>query len=368
MSLSKFIRDNSERLLTEWENFARKLAGGSLSRWALRDHAPAIIRNLAEDLESTPLSARHDPAPIRQDPPAPKERPTLAHVNIRIESGFDLAQVIDEYCALRSCILRLWRDTDPDAFYSGAEEISRFAEVLDRYLGSAVLYYKERETQYRDRFLAILGHDLRNPINTVLLSASSLDREGLAPSQSRAAERILSTTRRISGMVNDMLDFARGRLGIPMPINKTRANLGIAIRDVVEEVRAANPGRVIHLDANGDLEGDWDVERLKQMVSNLLINAVQHGNDEPVEVVARSEGNVVALEVHNKGQAIPPEQIAKLFDPLIRSSYADTDKVALGLGLFIVNEIVSAHGGTIAVSSSSDAGTNFVVRLPRKSA
>jgi signal transduction histidine kinase len=294
------------------------------------------------------------------------EHVTAAHVNLRIESGFDLVQIMAEYRALRACVLRLWRERDPDSFHLGAEEITKFTEAVDQAVAGTVPIYEQREAQYRDRFLGILGHDLRNPLNSISLNATSLaSAEGLNEKQLTTVSRILSSVQRLDHMVNDILDFARGRLGSPMPISPVKTNLKTLVREVADEVESANPGFSIDVDTDGDLHGEWDSERLKQLLSNLLVNAIQHGSGRNVGVIAKSKENMVSLEVHNDGPPIPKEILATMFDPLVQGASSDQNRTGLGLGLFVVNQIVSAHKGAIAVVSSREAGTTFSVHLPR---
>jgi len=367
MRLSHFIKVNADQVLSEWDKFTKKISGHvSLPRWFLRHHAAAIIKLIVEEMEHSPPVTDQELPSAGVGATGPIQHAAAAHVRLRIESGFDLAQIIDEYCALRTCVLRLWRERDPGGFKIGATQITRFAEVIDEHVTVAVSYYKERESQYRDQFLGILGHDLRVPINAILLGTTSLVAQGLSEQQLHRVTRILRSTRRLAGMVNDILDFARGRLGSPMPITIAAANLGIVVREVVDEVQSANPGCRIGVAADGDLNGDWDTDRLKQMVSNLLINAIQHGSGEHVTITTKSDDTFVLLEVHNTGPAISEELLATMFDPLVRGSNLNQGKMGLGLGLFIVNAIVSAHKGIIAVTSSEHAGTTVVVRLPRR--
>jgi signal transduction histidine kinase len=177
--------------------------------------------------------------------------------------------------------------------------------------------------------------------------------------------RILNSARRLNRMVGDLLDFSRGRLGSPMPIAATEANLGQLVREIVNEVQTASPQFTICFESNGDLEGRWDVERLKQVASNLLLNAIQHGTGKEIEVTVTGEENSVVLAVQNQGPPIPQELQVTMFDPLVQSKTPDPTRSGLGLGLFIVNEIVAAHHGTIVVTSTQDSGTTFSVRLPR---
>jgi signal transduction histidine kinase len=366
MRLSEFIKINSEQIIREWEGFAKTLAGGAgLPRWVLRDYAAAIIKYIAENMEQPQFTSEEIAKAQGQGPSGPIERVAAVHVGLRIESGFDLVEIIAEYRALRSCVPRLWRISDPESFAAGAAEIVRLGEAIDQNIAEAIPYYEEREVHYRDRFLGILGHDLRNPINSISVGASLLATQGLNEKQQDTVTRILRSTQRLDRMVTDILDFARGRLGSPMPLTLARANLAALVHEVVDEVRSTHAGLEIQFDSDGDLSGSWDAERIKQMASNLLMNAVQHGSGEKITVTAMGEQDSVLLKVHNDGPPIAKEMIVTIFDPLVQGGDPDRERAGLGLGLFIVKEIVSAHRGTITVNSTQDGGTIFSVRLPR---
>lgn len=366
MNLSEFIIANSAHIICEWEQFAKEL-NRSLPRWFLKDHAPAIVKLLAEQTRLPLVSKSQVLKTASSEAPSTVEHVTSTHVQVRVESGFDLAQIIGEYLALRSGVLRMWRESDPDAFANGAAEIARFGEVIDEHITAAVLFYQQSELQYRDRFLGILGHDLRTPINAILLNATILRSELADGKQLKAVSRLLNSTQNLTGMVEDLLDFARGRLGVPMSIKPTAMDLRLVILDLIEEIQAAYPGSAIHLKTEGDLNGEWDVGRLKQMLSNLLINAVQHGIPYTVKTRLRAESDSVLIEVENQGAPITRELLPVLFDPLVRGPASEQGKENLGLGLFIAKEIAAAHHGSISVTSSADAGTTLAVRLPRTS-
>jgi signal transduction histidine kinase len=367
MRLSEFIRANVDQIVHEWEEFAKTLsAGTALPQWLLRDHAPAILRYIVDDMEVPEAPAEEEAKSKGEQPSGPSEHTAAVHVTLRIESGFDLAQIMAEYRALRSCVLRMWRQDYPDSFAGGAAEITRFAEAIDQNVAEAVPYYQERESQYRDRFLGILGHDLRNPINAVRLGAHMLAENGLNEKQRGTVSRILNSAERLNRVVSDLLDFSRGRLGTPMPIAPTDANLGQLVSEIVNEVQTANPQFIVNFDSNGDLEGQWDVERLKQVASNLLLNAIQHGTGKEIKVTVTGEEDSVVLAVQNEGPPIPQELQVTMFDPLVQGKKPDPTRSGLGLGLFIVNEIIAAHHGTIVVTSNQDSGTIFSVRLLRR--
>ena len=366
MRLSEFIEVNSEQIIREWEGFAKTLSGGAgLPRWVLRDHAAAIVKYVAENMEQPQLTSEEIAKAQGEGSSGPIERVAAVHVGLRIESGFDLVEIIAEYRALRSCVLRLWRTGDPESFAVGAAEIVRLGEAIDQNIAEAIPHYEERENQYRDRFIGILGHDLRNPINSISVSAGLLATQGLNEKQQGTIARILRSAQRLDRMVTDILDFARGRLGSPMPLTLAPANLAGLVREVVDEVKATHAEIEIRFDSDGDLSGSWDGERIKQMASNLLINAVQHGSGDKVGVTAMGKPDSVQLEVHNDGPPIAPEMIATIFDPLVQVGDPNKERTGLGLGLFIVKEIVSVHGGTITVKSTQERGTTFSVLLPR---
>jgi sigma-B regulation protein RsbU (phosphoserine phosphatase) len=215
----------------------------------------------------------------------------------------------------------------------------------------------------RDRFIAILGHDLRNPLSAIMTSAELLAEAGLDGIFARAVDRIARSTQRMGAMIGDLLDFARGRLGGGIPIEREPCDLGRIAGDEVDEMRQAYPGRDIRCEATGDLAGAWDADRIEQLLSNLIGNSIQHGID-PISVSARDAGEVVVVAIHNGGPPIPPATLPRLFEPFQQGAPGASE--GLGLGLYIAGEIVRAHGGTIGVTSSEAEGTTVTVSLPRR--
>jgi signal transduction histidine kinase len=156
-----------------------------------------------------------------------------------------------------------------------------------------------------------------------------------------------------------------------MPLSPAATDLGHLCREVVDEMRAAHPTRTFRFDPHGDLAGEWDGARLRQVVSNLLGNAVQHGGGAgPVDLAVGGEDSDVRVTVRNQGPPIPRDDVATIFEPLVRGPSAESRGPrrpgSLGLGLYIAREVVAAHGGTIDVQSSAEDGTAFTVRLPRR--
>ncbi|KIU49400.1 MULTISPECIES: ATP-binding protein [Pseudomonas] len=219
--------------------------------------------------------------------------------------------------------------------------------------------------ELREQFIAVLGHDLRNPLFAITAGAELLVKR-LGDARSRTiAEHILASGRRATELVRDVLDFARGRLGNGIMVNiQPCPDLDTALRQVASELQRVYPQRVIRLHID-DLSGMCcDRERITQLLSNLLANALNHGDaNSPVDVSARIEQQVFTLGVHNQGAPIAPAVMAQLFQPFSRP-LDGTPQSGLGLGLYIANQIALAHGGRMEVVSSREAGTLFSLRLP----
>jgi len=218
-----------------------------------------------------------------------------------------------------------------------------------------------------EMFTAVLGHDLRTPLTVILTSAELLLRlSGDEEAVRKSALRMMSSGKRMSRMIEDMLDLARARLAGGIPVKRVPVDFEPLVQRLVQEHQAAFPERRIEVDVEGDLAGHWDADRLAQAAANLLTNSLQHGSPgEAVRVVLDgTDETLVRLEVSNPGR-IPPELLEHLFDPF-RGSRPQAGRQGLGLGLYIVQQIVHAHHGTIAVSC--DAGTRvcFRIEIPRR--
>jgi signal transduction histidine kinase len=222
-----------------------------------------------------------------------------------------------------------------------------------------------RTVRFSELFVGILGHDLRNPLSAICTAAQVLTRRADSERVALPAKRILNSSQRMGRMIDQLLDFTRIRLGNGLPLERASVDLMQVCRLVVEELDANPDSSRISMDANGDPTGEWDGDRLAQLSSNLLANAMTHGTP-GAPVVLRIDGTAaesVVLEVANAG-AMEPEAMAGLFRAG-RSATEKTRRAGFGLGLFISKEIVLAHGGTIDVSSAEDSGTRVTVRLPR---
>ena len=243
----------------------------------------------------------------------------------------------------------------------------RFNEAIDQAIAESLARYTQDIDQTKERFLAILGHDLRTPLGAIIMSAQFILECGeLVEPYRGLVDRIGKSSRRMNQMVADLLDFSRTRLGDTIPIARAEMDVASMLNDVISEVAASYPDFKLEVEATGELHGVWDCARLTQAMTNLIGNAAQHGSDAtPIRVTARGEAHEVIIAVHNDGPAIPDALVGRIFQPMQRSRSSPGNRRHLGLGLYIVDRIVAAHGGRIDVASSERHGTTFTVRLPR---
>jgi signal transduction histidine kinase len=375
MKLSVFITENLEELLVEWEAFALSLLapGQTMTPLALRDHATQILLAIAEDIESNQSDLEQAYKSKGFVPIAEATRTAaMTHGALRYLAGFDLRQLAAEFRALRASVLRLWLKRGGDngtAFY----QMTRFNESIDQALAESISNYSDEVSRSRDTFLAILGHDLRSPLSAIVNSSLYLGSPGLLPTGEPldAARRINRSAAKMGVMIKDLLEYTRTRLGRAIPISPQATSMDLICKAAVDEIRAVHPERIFRLETSGELRGQFDGERLQQVLANLLDNAVQHGTGlEPITLRAYGERDRVTVQVRNFGRPIPADQLQVIFEPLVQIPPADASPSGaaaggLGLGLYIAAEIVKMHGGTIMAESSVRDGTVFSAHLPR---
>ena len=374
MRLSEFIVLHADRIVDGWEQFAETLtpAAETLNRTQLRDHAHSILLAAARDM-NTRQSASEQAAKAKGE--GLEKTPSLdeaaaSHGELRHTVGFDLVQMTSEFRHLRACVIRLWVNhlESPELTYF--QDMIRFNEAIDEALAESTAAYAEQVNRSRDIFLAILGHDLRAPLQAVKMSTEMLLRK--APLDSKGLSlvgNIQNGARHMGAMVSDLLEFVRSRLGSSLPIEPKPMNLADAAREAIAEACAGRPDCQVHLHTDGDTQGQWDRGRIDQLLQNLIGNALQHGLNGQVPTLSLDgTADSVELRMHNFGPPIPQAALGTVFDPLVRSATEElgSNSTSLGLGLFIVKEVVQAHRGTIEVASSEAGGTTFTVVLPRR--
>jgi signal transduction histidine kinase len=373
--LSRFIRDNVEPILAEWETFARSLPeGGAMNVAALRDHAKEMLLVIAADLERPQTdSAQDEKARGERDAgDAGAARRTTAaeeHGAGRAGSGFTVGQMVAEFRALRASVTRLWLADDAGRARTDLADLIRFNEAIDQAIAESVSRYSQAVARSQERFLAILSHDLRSPLGAIIMATRfMLDAGGLEEPNRTLLTRASSSARRMNQMVLDLVEFTRTRLDDTIPVVRSQVDGLRLVHDVVVEIAAAYPDSVVQVETGGDLSGQWDADRLTQALTNLVANAVQHGaRGKPIRVSAHGMADKVTFSVHNEGPPIPVEQQEAIFQEGHRAGgpAAAADRRHQGLGLYIVERIVASHGGVVSVRSSGEEGTTFTIRLPR---
>ena len=373
MRLAEFILHDMEAILAEWESFAATLlpAAANLTSFALRDHAQQILEAVAKDLDTPQTRHEQSERSKGRAPHVPDAPETAAqtHAVLRARGGFDIIQLVAEYRALRTSVLRLWMDAGPLA-ETGVADLIRFNEAIDQAIAESVGHFHDQVEKARNLFLGMLGHDLRNPLNAIQLTAGYLSALNAGEAVSEAAHRLIRSGSAMQALLDDLMDFNRTKLGLGIRVAPSDLDLAQSVIDEVEQFRATHAQRQISLTVSGDCRGRWDGRRVQQVLRNLLGNALKYGDpDVPVRVTLRGEDAGVRLEVTNTGPPLDAAQTAELFDPLRRGAAgqhgAPTD--SLGLGLFIVREIMRAHGGEVGVCCDSGEVT-FAVCLPRRDA
>ena len=379
MHFSTFILDNLDRIVAAWIVFAREIApaGNKMPAPALADHSRAMLIAIAQDMqiaqdEAARQSKSEGGAPAC--PAAGLQTAATAHGELRQLDGFDLDQMVSEFRALRASVLKLWRDS-AESFGSrgeAVEEIARFNEGIDQALAESVKQYTTGVAKSRDLFLGVLGHDLRGPLSTIDNLTAVLDMHNASQdTRQQAAGRIRRASKRMRGLVNDLLDYTCTRSGHGLTVSHGACDLRKICEESIDAARTTHPQQNFTAELGDDLFVQADEKRLEQMLGNLLNNAAQHGlRGSPVWVMAYGDADAVFVSVKNLGRPIPPESTATIFEPLVQGSSAagETDRThnSIGLGLFIVREIVRGHQGSIDVVSTEAGGTVFTVRLPRK--
>ena len=318
---------------------------------ALASHHPLVIEHASVD----PLYCR-------------RRAPTLHPIESFISAPITLAngRHFGNLCALDPSPARIGEPRIVSMF-------EQFASLIAAQLDSQRLHEQDHREllderaagELREQFIAILGHDLRNPLHAVYASSDMLERVLTDPALVTVATRIKSNARRMSRLIDDILDFARGRLGGGIGVELTEtANLNAGLLTVVQELQDGQPNCQIIADIDVSCSVRCDLGRLQQIASNLLANALTHGLPlSPVKISARADANDFVLEVWNAGEPIPAESLDKIFEPFWRHSVS-ASRNGLGLGLHICSQIVRAHHGRISVTSTREGGTRFTARLP----
>ena len=367
MRLAEFIKAHAETIVAEAARYAKTLAPlAHESEKTLRNHIPKILDAIVLDLEQSQTGEEAHTKSLGQAA-APVGRPASAaqtHGRLRAKSGLQMAQLVAEYRALRAGVLRLWAEKEPDEVT--VADVVRFNEAIDQAIAESVEFFSAETDQLRNVFLGVLGHDLRGPLNAILLTAELISRKTKLQPLSEVGVLIRSG-RRMASLLDTLLQYNRTALGGGMTIHCEPTDLAQACASEVELLKAAHPESEINLDVEGDCSGDFDASAVREALGNLVNNAVSYGDDGRILLSLVGNRGTVSLKVFNTGPQIPMTEIPALFNALQRGEdiHPDENQTSLGLGLFIVQQITTAHGGEVRCASSSE-GTTFEILLPRR--
>ncbi|WNJ82900.1 sensor histidine kinase [Pseudomonas canadensis] len=372
MRLPDFILANLEPILQAWEDFARTIQtpGADLDREGLRDHAEQMLRAIVSDLRTTQTVQEQTDKAQGLAPQNDEESPAETHAVTRLMAGFSIDQMVSEYRALRTSVLSQWLDQVKHGTALEVDDMNRFHEAIDQALAESIASYSRAVEASRNVFLGILGHDLRTPLGAILLGADMLRRSPTVDERgSRVATQIYTSVQRASQIVGDLLDLTRCQMGPGIPVKRTEVDLAPICERIVEEIRAFHPASNIVFEAKAQATGSFDGPRMEQVFSNIISNAVQHGDAQlPITVELATRAETVVFTVRNGGNPISADVLPFIFNPMGRFSQRSVIEhgpaEGLGLGLFIASEIVTSHQGLIEVESDLASGTVFRATLP----
>ena len=372
MPLPALIRANLDRLVDEWCAYAADhiAPAKALTRTELENSSEELFTAIADDM----CTAETEEERIQKSH-GERTGNSLAlidyaqcHANHRAGQGFSLPDMASEFRAVRASVMRLCGDS---AEYGPIPiaQVVRFNASLDEAWTVSLGWFDARLNQSRELFMGVLGHDMRGPLNAMLIGTEVLLMDdALSPMSAQVSARLFSTGKRLNAMLDDLLDFTSTRLGKVLPIALEDGDMGVTVGHGVDELRTRHPLVQITYTTSGDLHGRWDLARIAQIVSNLGGNAIQHGdNTRPVTIQLNGQADDVVLTVHNEGIPITSQALSRIFDPLTRGDIQEHHDLrgSIGLGLYICREIALSHNGSIDVTSDQ-GGTTFVVRIARK--
>ncbi len=372
-----FIVARLDTIVEEWQGVGRAQAP-SLTRSEtaeLRDCLKGVLLAIAREMERDGTGVQRKRGATAGEP-GTDAVPSIRHGRLRQQCGIGMRQLVEEFSSLRTTVLARW-------YFSGARKDSaavlhqslRFNQAVDSALSESAEGFTQALTAARDAYLFTLAQDLRNPLSTIHVASAVLARPDFGPDTRRnSTRRVRAALAQMDGLISDLLEYTRRRAAPGIPVDPSSCDLKHVCEAAIAAVGATRTARAVQLATSGDLVLRADAPRIQQALSNLLHNAIEHGDAQSViKLDARADDAGVSLSVWNAGDAIPDASLEAIFEPGVRvpggaSAASDRLPTSLGLGLFIAREIAVAHGGNISATSSAAAGTRFTIWLPRTQA
>jgi signal transduction histidine kinase len=353
MRLADFLDAEREQILGAAAEFAKTLPTlAAASDEVLRDHFSQCLDVIASDLRTKQSRMESIAKSQGRGPRGSGATAAEDHGEARANSGLTSSQLLSEYRALRSSVLRLWMEKCQPSGDS-LDDVMRFNEAIDQAVAESLIQYERQVEQWRHIFLGVIGHDLRTPLHAIGLTSDFLRLK--APTELKKQVDVLAKSiKRIGAMLDSLLNFSNSRIGSEMTLTLQKADLAKEIAEEVSIIRAAFPQAEITLDAGQAASGCFDVSRIREAVTNLVTNAIQHGTSRSVKVAVTNDEKNFHIKVRNDGH-IPESKLAGIFQPMKSGGdYKTGHRTNLGLGLFICKQITSAHKGEIHVTSHHD--------------
>lgn len=368
LRLADFIDANSQVIVDQATQVASSFSSRSagVNTDAMREQLPQILDAIVRDLRTTQSRAeavQRSRTPVMA--PATPSSAAGTYARLRAQSGITLEQVVSELRALRSCVLLLWSDAAPDGD-DALEDVVRFNEAVDQILAESIANFSAEIEGWRNVFLGTLAHDLRGPLSVNLLAAEVLSRITPDGPARPLVDRMTRSATRIKALLDSLLDYSKASLGRGIRVSPVEADLDAELRDEIELLQALFPEHEVAYESGGRTTAIVDASRIREAVANLVINAAKHGAPNGrIRVVLSADRSGLTLAVENFGPTVPDETLSGLFMPFghMREEGNSPQTDSLGLGLFIVKQIATAHGGSVSVSSG-EGRTTFVLKLP----
>lgn len=378
--IATLLKEHQELLIEQW--IALVLSdpevpeASRLSEVALRDHIPRLLTRMRDMLLAQ--TAKISSTTSRTDINGSVASPAQAHALHRFASGYTLGHALREMTHFRATVVDLCGKEG--ARLEGQEAkllqamidaaLTTVAVEMEQAARSELEIERERlrqEVEFRERFMGILGHDLRNPLSAIVNAATLLkESESVQAADAWVLQRITTSADRMTRMISDLLDVTRARSGGRLPVRPGPADLFTICLQVAEELRMVHQQRLIMVRSRGDTLGEWDADRIAQLVQNLVSNALDYSPaDTSILISVQGTQSGALVRVHNRGPAIDPDHARSIFEPFQRGADETRASDGLGLGLFIAHQIATSHGGTLKVRSGPVLGTTFTASLPR---
>lgn len=372
MKFAHFIKNHHEDITNEWVKFAQENISdvNKLHIEEVRDHIKQMLDRIAENMEISETDVQQEKKSKGNKKMLDGEsKAANQHGEQRADVGFNIMELSSEFRALRASVLRLWEEnSNANKTEADFQEMIRFNEAIDELWMISLKRFDSKVEESKNWFMGILGHDLRNPLAAIMGVQSILKlSKNLSDKERSLIGRSDSSAKRMRELIDNLLELTNLRLGGGLNINKTPVDLLEKSVKIVQELQLSYPEAEINIDSPGPVQGEWDIMRLDQLMTNLITNAIRYGKPEgPVTVNIFEKGKDAFFEVHNEGPILPQsikDMIAT--GKLTKTNGDPSNRDSYGLGLFIVKAIVDGHKGQLEAKSSEESGTTFRIILPK---